>query len=370
MRTHRARRGCWLALAGLLAAGMAWGAEDSKPKIPSEAVQHFNDGFFQAAKGNYDEAARQYRKAIEIYPEYAQAHHNLGSILQNAGELDDAVEHFRTALACPGLEKPWIVHNSLGIALDNKGDLDGAIEAYRKAIELDPQPAFPQHNLALALARKGDLEGALEAIRKAAELAPLDPRIKRNLEILQKRAQHSGSEPPATPPPTEVNPMPPEPTEPTEPTQPPEPAQPPVEPVAPTPASERPLAFEAGSFWRIAEEGEGFVLLKAPAVEGVQARIEWEQSAQQSVSDVVEAELSRVQRLAFRAEAAPWPQVGGREAAAYTYDLGPFGVTIRTQAVVVVNEGQAYRFALSGAESIYGQGEAPFRALLESVRFE
>jgi tetratricopeptide (TPR) repeat protein len=364
------RPGWALAVALLLAAAIPChpaSADDPKPKIPSRAAEHFTNGFFEAAKGNYDDAVREYRKAIEIYPQYAEAHHNLGMILQQAGQLDLAVEHFRTALQCPGLEKAWMVHNSLGIALENKGDLDGAVSAYRKAIELDPRPAFPLHNLALALAKKGDLAGALEAIRKAAELAPLDPRIRTNREILERRAR---DKPAAAAPPTQpTSTLPPTPSA-VPAGAPSEPHEPAAGAAPPAPEPERPLAFETGSFWRLAEEASSFVRLNAAGIEGLQARMEWEDNVEGTAADLAEADLARVRTLDGQAQRQSSPSVGGRDAAAYSYALSPFGAAVYTHVVVVVHEGRGYRFALSGAESLYAQGEAPFRALLESVRFK
>ena len=39
-----------------------------------------------------------YRKALEIKPAYAEAHNNLGVMLQAQKKLDEAIAHFREAL--------------------------------------------------------------------------------------------------------------------------------------------------------------------------------------------------------------------------------------------------------------------------------
>jgi tetratricopeptide (TPR) repeat protein len=39
-----------------------------------------------------------YRRAVEIKPAYAEAHNNLGVMLQAHGHLDEAIEHFREAV--------------------------------------------------------------------------------------------------------------------------------------------------------------------------------------------------------------------------------------------------------------------------------
>ncbi|HEV2041013.1 MAG TPA: tetratricopeptide repeat protein, partial [Casimicrobiaceae bacterium] len=48
--------------------------------------------------GQFDDALASYRLALEIKPDFAVAHNNLGNILQDLGRLDDAVASCRCAL--------------------------------------------------------------------------------------------------------------------------------------------------------------------------------------------------------------------------------------------------------------------------------
>ena len=45
-----------------------------------------------------DDAIGHYRQAIEIKPDSALTHNNLGNILEAQGRIDEAVEHYRRAL--------------------------------------------------------------------------------------------------------------------------------------------------------------------------------------------------------------------------------------------------------------------------------
>jgi Flp pilus assembly protein TadD len=369
-----------------LAACLAWCAsagEGPKTSIPAAAEQHFNNAFFHASQENYDDAVREYRAAIEVFPDYARAHHNLGMIFARAAKLELAIDHFRRALECPGLDEPWVVHNSLAVALEESGDLQGAIAAYRKAIELDPRPAFPLHNLAVALANSGDLAEALEAIREAAELAPYDPRIARTLKLLEERASKAAQaapaadqETPGTPPtstadapapadapPAQASPAAAEPT-PTE-------VVGPLVPKALPPAVQPPVTFDTGDAWRRTETASDAVFLAAPEGEGRQARVEWWDNGESPASELAAAELQQVRQLDSAAQQETWPQVGGREAAAYSYRLASEGgQAVRTRVVLAAGEGRVYRFTLRAGEQEFAAGEAAFRALLDSVRFE
>jgi tetratricopeptide (TPR) repeat protein len=51
-----------------------------------------------AGKGMLSEAAAEYAKAIRVKPDYADAHNNLGVVLQRQNRFDEAVAHFTEAL--------------------------------------------------------------------------------------------------------------------------------------------------------------------------------------------------------------------------------------------------------------------------------
>ena len=72
-----------------------------------------------AGRGQFDEAIAHYRKALEIKPDFAEAHNNLGSALASRGQVDEAMVHYRQALKI----KPDYAeaHNNLGVALASGG---------------------------------------------------------------------------------------------------------------------------------------------------------------------------------------------------------------------------------------------------------
>ena len=60
---------------------------------------YFNQGYIQMmVKEDYDSAVYFFKKAIEVDPEYVQAHHNLGLIYQLAGNKNEAKKHYKNAL--------------------------------------------------------------------------------------------------------------------------------------------------------------------------------------------------------------------------------------------------------------------------------
>ena len=121
-------------------------------------------------KGTLDEAVAHYRKAVELKPDFAEAHYSLGMVLQQQGKIDEAIVHYRKALESqPDLVE---VRNNLGIALAGCGKADEAIVQYQKALEIKPDFAEVHNNLAGVLVGRGQADQAIAHYQKALEINP------------------------------------------------------------------------------------------------------------------------------------------------------------------------------------------------------
>ena len=123
-----------------------------------------------ARPGEADEAIAEYREAMRLKPDFAEAHINLGVALRDQGKLDEAIAEYREALRL----KPdhAEAHSNLGLALSDQGKLDEAIAEYREAIRLKPDHAMPRYNLGNALGDQGKLDEAIAEYREAIRLKP------------------------------------------------------------------------------------------------------------------------------------------------------------------------------------------------------
>ncbi len=99
-----------------------------------------------AEQGKLDEAVASYRRALELKPDFAEAHYNLANALSDQGKLEEALAGYRRALEL----KPdyAAAHCNLGHVRKELGDLSGADASFRAALQHDSRFAFAHYKLA------------------------------------------------------------------------------------------------------------------------------------------------------------------------------------------------------------------------------
>jgi tetratricopeptide (TPR) repeat protein len=151
-------------------------------KNPISWLAHNNLGYVLRQKGQVDEAIVQYQKALEIDPGYANAHYNFGNALFQKGRVDEAMEHYQKALE---IQPQYAeAHNNLGNVLRQKGRVDEAIIQYQKAVEIEPDFAMAHYNLGMVLAQKGLADEAIAQFKETLRFKPDDTNAKEWLRRL------------------------------------------------------------------------------------------------------------------------------------------------------------------------------------------
>ncbi|MBI5845922.1 MAG: tetratricopeptide repeat protein [Deltaproteobacteria bacterium] len=127
-------------------------------------------------RGETEKAISLYRKAINLYPDFAVARINLGSILTKKGRLQEAVDQFAKVVESPS---PVIKKTERAMALSNLGNVfmasgrpERAVEFFEKAVMMEPDWATALSNLGAALAASGRPVDALRPLMRALELDP------------------------------------------------------------------------------------------------------------------------------------------------------------------------------------------------------
>lgn len=174
-------------------------------KTPAGA--HITLGRALRQKGYFQEALREYEKAIEggeanaevlqamlelyllqrdtgaaiatadrfarEFSPTAKTWNNRGVALQLEGRHAEAEDSYTRALSVDS-SYPF-AHNNLGVLLWHKNDTKGAINSFRRALQAPGPPVEARLNLALGLFRRKHTELALEAYRQVLASAPEHP---------------------------------------------------------------------------------------------------------------------------------------------------------------------------------------------------
>jgi len=143
---------------------------------------HNKLGIICQLKGDSEQAAEYFRKALDLNPHYTEASLNLAITYNDMGEFKKAQEVFSLAAQrahpTPTAIDRFIAgklaneHYKLGNIYLDFGLLDEAVEEYRKAIKLFPRLPDAHTKLGIALRNKGLIEEAIVHFMKAKEINP------------------------------------------------------------------------------------------------------------------------------------------------------------------------------------------------------
>ncbi len=151
---------------------------------PDYAEAHYNLGVVFQKIAKLDDAFSSYEKALTINHAYPQAHNNQGMINLKRRELDIAVKSFEWAVAY----NPNYVeaHNNLGAVFQELMMYEKAKEQYEKAISINPKFAQALNNLGASCEIFGLKDQALENYNKALVIDPSYSEAHRNISAIKK----------------------------------------------------------------------------------------------------------------------------------------------------------------------------------------
>ena len=136
--------------------------------------------------GQINEAMEQYREVLRLDPNQEHANLDLGVALAMTGQLQEAANCFARALR----NRPdWSgAHLNLGRALFELGDFSGALTHYAEAVRLDSNAVVPFTSLAGVLSARGKSDEAVRYYLEALRFNPADAEAhyRLGLEWLQR----------------------------------------------------------------------------------------------------------------------------------------------------------------------------------------
>lgn len=190
-----------------LGAGEGWTVSFTTWKAPEKARHAYRDAAAALGRRRIDRAEKLYREAIEAYPQYASAWHQLGALLEGRGLLEEAAAAQQKAIEIDSrfilpyvrlasvyaqqgrwdevatvidrvlplnpFEAPAAWYYAGAVKLLRR-DIPGAEAATRKAIDFDPDGRYPEFRrlLGSVLAGRGDGANAAASFREYLSLRP------------------------------------------------------------------------------------------------------------------------------------------------------------------------------------------------------
>jgi len=133
-------------------------------------MAHNNLGIVLFEKGQLDEAIRHYRTTLEMQPDFWDADYNLGTALLGKGQVDEAIFYCDKAVRMQPNDPDARV--AFANALLQKKRTDDAIAHYQKAVAIRPDYFLARYGLGRALLEKGKLDAAIEHSRAALLIQP------------------------------------------------------------------------------------------------------------------------------------------------------------------------------------------------------
>jgi TolB-like protein/Tfp pilus assembly protein PilF len=164
-------------------------AEQALLLNPLSALLRMAYGDILSAAGRFDNALSQYRRSIELDPEFGGAHKMIADhYLYAYGRTDDALESYRNAVAAEP-DPDWI--GDIGGVYLILGDAAAAERWTEKARLTDPDNIYVQRHLALLNFYRGQNDLAEESALKYLE-GPFDVYIPYMLFILRNADLRAG----------------------------------------------------------------------------------------------------------------------------------------------------------------------------------
>jgi tetratricopeptide (TPR) repeat protein len=143
-------------------------AELPQKQPDGESAAEWYDEGCELEETDRDAAMRAYARAIEIDPDHADAHVNLGRLHHDAGRLPEAEHHYRAGLRA--VPDDVTAAFNLGVVLEDLQRLDEAVDAFQQAVKSDPGLADAYYNLSRLCEKLGRRAEALRYLHDYRKL--------------------------------------------------------------------------------------------------------------------------------------------------------------------------------------------------------
>jgi len=151
---------------------------------PSSHQNHNNLGDMYGRHGDLEKAVEEFKRAIELKPNYADAYHNLGNTYLQQEKYDLAIEYYqKAAVLNPRL---WQSHQNLAGIYFRQKKYDLAEASLKKAAAIFPNNSQLHYNLAITYLKLNKKAEAKKELEQTLKLSPGNPSVLKLLQTLNQ----------------------------------------------------------------------------------------------------------------------------------------------------------------------------------------
>ncbi len=145
--------------------------EQSLRGAENEAEKHNSIGREHMIAGRYQNAFGSFATALQIKPDYSEAHMNISRLYYKMNNLDQAIEWQRKAIALDPPQKD-LAYNNLGLLYAQKGDEETALKMFKHALSAGTKSAQVYKNIGNIHFSWKEFDKASVAYQKAVDNKP------------------------------------------------------------------------------------------------------------------------------------------------------------------------------------------------------
>ncbi len=133
-----------------------------------QALEAYNLGTQLVSKEKYAQAIEMFKKAVELSPNFTDAHYNLAKNYERIRSFEQAKREYEIVLGLREFDADAL--NNLGVLYAMEGRLEKAKELFDKVLKYSPDDALAHRNLAAYFKEKGNMEMMNKYAHRAQEL--------------------------------------------------------------------------------------------------------------------------------------------------------------------------------------------------------
>jgi Flp pilus assembly protein TadD len=162
-------------------------AQTDAAGLPTDVESGVHQAQLQRLAGHYDEAIHTLSQIMLVASDDPRVIGEYGKTLAEKGRAQDAVQFLSRATELQPSD--WSLYSALGVAYDQIGDQASARTAYEHALKLKPNDPSVLNNYALSRMLANDPETARQLVARAQSAGgAADPKIARNIEMVNRLA--------------------------------------------------------------------------------------------------------------------------------------------------------------------------------------